>query len=92
MVKNEQDIIEPFIRHNARFLDCMVIIDNASVDDTRQIVVNCARETGKVIVSDSSTFAYTQAEQMTKPLSDRILRGFYSTARRRRIHLRTRRD
>lgn len=69
MVKNEQDIIEPFIRHNARFLDCMVIIDNASVDDTRQIVVNCARETGKVIVSDSSTFAYTQAEQMTRLLN-----------------------
>jgi SAM-dependent methyltransferase len=68
MVKNEQDIIEPFIRHNMQFLDCMIVIDNASVDDTRRILVECARETGKLIVSDSGTFAYTQAEQVTRLL------------------------
>jgi SAM-dependent methyltransferase len=68
MVKNEQDIIEPFIRHNARFLDAMVLIDNGSVDDTRRIIVDCAREIGTVIVSDSKIFAYTQAAQMTRLL------------------------
>jgi len=68
MVKNEQDIIEPFIRHNRRFLDAMVLVDNASVDDTRDIAVKCARELGGIIVTDSDSFAYTQGDQMTRLL------------------------
>jgi hypothetical protein len=65
MVKNEQDIIEPFIRHNARYLDYMVILDNASVDETRRIAFDCARELKKVIIGDSDEFAYNQPERMT---------------------------
>ena len=68
MVKNEGDIIEPFIRHNARYLDFMVILDNASVDDTRQIALKCARELKTVVVTDSSEFGYTQSERMTQLL------------------------
>ncbi len=68
MVKNEQDIIEPFVRHTARFVDAVVILDNASVDETRRIVVACARELGTVVISDSTGFAYTQAERMTELL------------------------
>jgi glycosyltransferase involved in cell wall biosynthesis len=68
MVKNEQDIIEPFIRHNRRFLDAMIIVDNASVDGTRGIAVRCARELGGIIVTDSESFAYTQGEQITRLL------------------------
>jgi hypothetical protein len=68
MVKNEQDIIEPFIRHNARFVDCMVILDNASVDDTRRIALACARELGNVVVTDDAEFGYRQAERMTGAL------------------------
>ncbi len=68
MVKNEADIIEPFIRHNARFLDFMVILDNASVDDTKQIALKCARELETVVVTDSSEFGYTQSERMTQLL------------------------
>ena len=69
MVKNEQDIIEPFIRHNARFSDCMVILDNASVDETRRIALSCARELGNVIVTDNEEFGYAQAERMTRVLN-----------------------
>jgi SAM-dependent methyltransferase len=68
MVKNEQDIIEPFIRHNARFVDCMIILDNASVDETRRIAMDCARELGNVIVTDNEEFGYLQAERMTRAL------------------------
>jgi hypothetical protein len=68
MVKNEQDIIEPFIRHNVRFLDCMIILDNASVDETRRIALDCAREFGNVVIADSEEFSYTQAERMTRLL------------------------
>jgi hypothetical protein len=68
MVKNEQDIIEPFIRHNSRFADGMVIVDNASVDETRRIAMDCARELGTIIVTDDPAFAYTQSERMTRLL------------------------
>ncbi len=68
MVKNEQDIIEPFIRHNARFVDCMIILDNASVDATRRIAMDCARELGNVVVTDNAEFGYAQAERMTRVL------------------------
>jgi SAM-dependent methyltransferase len=70
MVKNEQDIIEPFIRHNSRYIDYMVIVDNASVDDTRRIVIDCAREIGNVIVADSDEFGHIQAELMTHMIKD----------------------
>jgi hypothetical protein len=69
MVKNEQDIIEPFIRHNARFVDCMVILDNASVDQTRRIATSCARELGNIVVTDNEEFGFTQAERMTRVLN-----------------------
>ena len=68
MVKNEQDIIEPFMRHNSRFVDFMIILDNASVDLTRRIAVDCARELKTIIIADSEEFAYNQAERMTRLL------------------------
>jgi len=68
MVKNEQDIIEPFIRHNARYLDYMVILDNSSVDETRRIVLDCARELKMIMLADDSEFAYNQPERMTRLL------------------------
>jgi SAM-dependent methyltransferase len=68
MVKNEQDIIEPFIRHNSALVDWMVIVDNGSVDQTRRIALECARELGNVIVTDSAEFAYHQAQRMTRML------------------------
>jgi hypothetical protein len=68
MVKNEQDIIEPFIRHNSRYVDFMIIIDNASADLTRRIALDCARELKTIVIADSEEFAYKQAERMTRLL------------------------
>jgi hypothetical protein len=68
MVKNEQDIIEPMIRHNAALLDVLIVLDNASVDETRAIVLALVRELGNVIVTDSCKFGYTQGERMTQLL------------------------
>ena len=65
LVKNEQDIIEPFVRHNLRFVDCMIVLDNGSIDETRTILLECARELGSVIFADSDEFKYTQSERMT---------------------------
>jgi hypothetical protein len=68
MVKNEQDIIEPMIRHNAALLDSLIVLDNGSVDDTRAIALALARELGNVVVTDSAKFGYTQGERMTRLL------------------------
>ncbi len=68
MVKNEQDIIEPMIRHNAGLLDALIVLDNGSVDATRVIALALARELGNVVVTDSSKFGYTQCERMTRLL------------------------
>ena len=68
MVKNEQDIIEPFVRHTMNFVDYHIILDNGSLDDTRAILGNLMREIDGVIVTTSSEFGYTQSERMTKLL------------------------
>ena len=66
MVKNEQDIIEPFIRHNMRFLDALMILDNGSQDDTRRIICDVMREIPGIILADNARFAYEQAVLTTR--------------------------
>lgn len=68
MVKNEQDVIEPFIRHNMRLLDALLIIDHASQDETRRIVRDVMREIPGVILADHSSFAFTQGQAMSAAL------------------------
>lgn len=38
MVKNEEDIIEAFVRYNLRFLDHILVVDNGSSDSTLLIL------------------------------------------------------
>ena len=68
MVRNEQDIIEPFLRHNARFFDLMVILDHGSTDRTRQIIVQVGRELGTVVVTDLPEPGYDQQRFMSQVL------------------------
>lgn len=68
MVKNEQDIIEPFIRHTAARVDYLILLDNDSADATRTIALACAAELGNVAVVDSPAFEHTQAPRMTRLL------------------------
>ena len=63
MVKNE-----PFIRHHADSCDAMIVLDNSSVDATREIILSCARELGNVVLTDDDTQAYGQATRMTRML------------------------
>ena len=68
MVKNEQDVIEPFLRHHAALLDTIVLLDNASIDRTRAIALDCARELGNVVIGDSPEFSFLQSERTTRLL------------------------
>jgi len=43
-VKNEVDIIESFVRHNLVRLDVLVLIDDGSVDGTREILLSLEAE------------------------------------------------
>ena len=46
MIRNEQDVIEPFLRHTSPLVDLIIIMDNCSTDDTRSIIRDTARELG----------------------------------------------
>ena len=71
MVKNEEDILEQFVRHNLRVLDRLYIFDHGSTDSTMDILRALASE-GLAVVSvnaASSTFVgYAQAEIMSSIL------------------------
>ncbi|MFZ0946257.1 MAG: glycosyltransferase family 2 protein [Syntrophobacteraceae bacterium] len=68
VVKNEQDIIEPCIRHNIAFLDFMIILDNGSNDATRNIISELMRELGNVVLADHSDFGHWHSERITRLL------------------------
>jgi SAM-dependent methyltransferase len=74
MVKNEEEMIEPFVRHNLRFLTALCVLHNGSTDRTREILVALQREGLPVVVLDDPTPGYFQSEKMT-----RLLRAVSST-------------
>lgn len=63
MVKNESDSIEAFIRHNLRFLDTLYLIENGSVDGTREILVELQREGLPIVLFDDPQFAWFQGKK-----------------------------
>lgn len=65
MVKNEADVIEAFVRHNLRYMDALVVADNDSVDDTREILVQLQREGLPVILFDDPIVGHFQSEIVT---------------------------
>ena len=70
MVKNEQDSIEAFVRHNLRFLNHLVIVDNGSVDGTRAILTQLAAEFPELVLAEDDAFGYNQSERMTRWLHE----------------------
>jgi hypothetical protein len=68
VVKNEQDIIEPFVRHNLRFLDWLIVLDNGSEDGTKDILARLEREHSMLIVAHDDEFGHTQFTRMNELL------------------------
>lgn len=64
MVKDEQDVIEAFVRHHADHVDGLLIADNLSTDHTRGILDDLAHEFPLVVIDDDDP-AYRQSEKMT---------------------------
>ncbi|WP_065331823.1 methyltransferase domain-containing protein [Tritonibacter mobilis] len=74
MIRNEQDIIEPFLRHTAALVDLVVVLDNCSTDASRDIITKTAQELGNIVFTDLPDQGYNQSETMT-----RVLQGIQST-------------
>lgn len=65
MVKNEEDIIESFVRHNLKFVDTMYIADNMSTDGTRLILNELKKEGLPIVVWDDQEQGYIQSAKTT---------------------------
>lgn len=76
MVRNEEDIIEGFIRHNLQYVDALVLLDNGSFDDTRNIIKSLQQEGLNVFVTDDNNLSYLQAEKITA-LYQRVATSYF---------------
>ncbi|MGA1615027.1 MAG: glycosyltransferase family 2 protein, partial [Lutimaribacter sp.] len=71
VVKNEADIIEAMIRHNLHFLDALVVVDNASADQTAQIVAALAQEfPGRLLLSHDPRLGHLEQQILNSLLSE----------------------
>lgn len=72
MVKNEEDIIESFVRYNSSFLDGMVVVDNSSSDDTFFILQQLQNEGLPLYLSKYNETNFLQEQKMNQMLYNTI--------------------
>lgn len=72
MVKNEMDIIESFVRYNVNILDCMLILDNGSTDDTIQILKSLQKEGLPIYIFEDENKEYDQISHTNKLLKKAV--------------------
>jgi hypothetical protein len=65
LAKNEEDIIEVFVRYNLCHLDALVISDNSSCDKTRKILTRLIEENLPIVVIDDPAVQRNQSEKTT---------------------------
>lgn len=69
-VRNEEDIIEWFVRHNTRFVDRMIVIDNGSDDRTSAILHVLQQEGFHIDIHHDPTPIHRQDEALTALLAE----------------------
>ena len=72
MVRNEQDVIESFVRHSLSFADVILIMNHNSTDKTGEILDQLAREGLPVIVKPFMHVEHAQAEVMDMLLQEAV--------------------
>ena len=70
MVKNEQDIIESFVRHTLSFADELIVCDHQSTDATREILERLKAEGLPLDIRTEYRAAHVQAEVMSTLLRE----------------------
>ena len=68
MLKNEEDIVESFIRYNLNILDEMIILDNFSTDNTLNILKSLKREGLPIHIIKDEDESFNQDIKLTKIL------------------------
>ena len=76
MIKNEEDIVESFIRHASLFADKIYIKDHKSSDRTREILDSLKKEGLNLDVSTFERDEYAQSEVTTQLAHRAIEDGF----------------
>ena len=72
MVKNEQDVIESFVRHTLSFADVLLVCDHRSTDQTRDILQKLVAEGLPLVISTEYQAAHVQAEVMSALLRQAV--------------------
>src|ERR1700692_1620247 len=67
-VKNEVDIIEAFVRHNAGYFDKHIILDDGSTDGTVDVLKSLRAAGLPLVLLQEGTVGYEQSYYMTKLL------------------------
>jgi len=65
-VRNESDIVESFVRHNAAFIDRLYILDHRSTDSTPEILRRLTEEGLPLTVSREDDGIFRQGPTMTR--------------------------
>ena len=66
VVKNEDDVIEAMVRHNLSYLDHLHVVDNASTDRTREILIALEDEGLSVTHEINDALKHIQATILTE--------------------------
>jgi hypothetical protein len=66
MVRNEEDIIERFVRHTLSCVDALIVIDHGSADATPSILKQLVAEGLLLAVIDDSALGRYQGERVTR--------------------------
>ena len=64
-VKNEADIIEPFVRHHIQHFDKVIVLDDGSTDGTHQLLRQLQSTSRDLVVLSQPTIGYMQHAHMT---------------------------
>lgn len=71
-VKNELDIVEPFIRHHVQLVDRMLVLDNGSSDGTYDILMSLKAEGLPIEVLRDTSVGHEQKPVMTRLMRDAV--------------------
>ena len=63
--RNEEDILETFIRHNAPYIDRMIIVLHRSIDSSKDILLKLIQEGYPLEIAENNTYAYRQSAALT---------------------------